>query len=198
MCFPLDTGVQYLPVDKDTPMTNTRNIVLVGPMGSGKTTVGKTLAKALGRSFVDTDQCIEDALEVSISWIFDQEGEEKFRLRETKILKEQLERSGLVIATGGGIVTVEENRRMLAESDCLIVYLRPELTILHQRLSRSKKRPLIDNAEDKQQQIEQLFEQRDPLYTQVADITHNSGSASINKQTQQLSETIQQCLNTAT
>ena len=178
-------------------MTSTRNIILIGPMGSGKTTVGKMLAKTLGRDFVDTDQCIEDALEVSISWIFDQEGEVGFRLRETKMLKQQLQRSGLVIATGGGIVTVEENRKILAESDCLIIYLRPDLKVLYRRLSQSKKRPLIDNDEDKQQQIEKLFEQRDPLYTQVADITHNSGNSSINKQAQQLSAAIHECFNTA-
>ena len=178
-------------------MTSARNIVLIGPMGSGKTTVGKMLAKKLGRDFVDTDQCIEDALEVSISWIFDKEGEPGFRLRETKMLKQKLEGAGLVIATGGGVVTVEENRKLLAESDCLIIYLKPELKELYKRLSASKKRPLIDHDGDKRQQIKNLFEERDPLYTQVADITHNSGNDSISRQTQKISESIQACLSTA-
>ena len=178
-------------------MISIDNIVLVGPMGSGKSTVGKKLAQNLDMHFVDTDQSIEESLGVSIAWIFDKEGEAGFRIRETRILREVLEKSNQVIATGGGMVTIDENQQMLAIDNALVVYLKPQLAVLHRRLMHSRNRPLLENAQDRNEYITRLYEQRDPLYQQVASITYTGDDVPLNKQVEQLTATIHQCLNTA-
>ena len=177
-------------------MTSSNNIVLVGLMGSGKSTVGKKLAQNLDMHFIDTDQCIERALGVSIAWIFDKEGEAGFRTRESRVLREILAQSNQVIATGGGMVTIEENRQMLATDNTLVVYLKPQLAVLHRRLAHSRNRPLLENVQNRNEYITTLYEQRDPLYQQVASITYTGDDVALNKQVEQLTATIHQCLNT--
>ena len=145
------------------------NVFLVGPMGAGKTTIGRILAEILGVEFKDSDKVIEDRSGADIPWIFDIEGEEGFRNRETSVLQELVLESNLVLATGGGIVVREENRLCLRQSGT-VVYLTADVDQLVERTCRDKKRPLlqVDNPELK---IRELIEIREPLYQEVADFT---------------------------
>ena len=145
-----------------------RNIILVGSMGAGKTTLGKHLASRLGFDFIDTDQLVEERAGADIPWIFDVEGEEGFRLRETSALKDVLHESQKVIATGGGIVTRPENRQLLRNQPGLVFYLTASVEQLVKRTYKDKKRPLLQ-VDNPRARIKELFEQRDPLYKEVSD-----------------------------
>ena len=149
------------------PMQRSKNIILVGPMGAGKSTVGKRLARMLGRRFVDLDELIEERTGVSIPLIFEVEGEQNFRRRESQALQEVIEWPDLVLATGGGSVLLPENRECL-RSHGFVVYLRASVSVQLQRLARDRKRPLLQ-APDRRQRLEQMAEQRNPLYLAVAD-----------------------------
>lgn len=150
-----------------------RPVFLVGMMGVGKTTIGRQLATALGREFVNLDHVIEARCGVRIATIFDIEGEEGFRRRETAALDEYTRRPGLVLATGGGAVLAEENRRMLSERGC-VVYLRAGADELYRRVARDRNRPLLRTA-DPRQRIVDLLACREPLYESVAAITLDTG-----------------------
>ena len=130
-----------------------QNLILIGPMGSGKTTVGKQLAKRTRMDFVDSDHMIEDRCGVSISTIFDIEGEDGFRKRETKMLAELCERSGIVLATGGGAITVEENRILLRKSG-FVVYLKTSIETQLARTQKNNNRPLLENVDAKKRLAE--------------------------------------------
>ena len=144
-----------------------RNVVLIGPMGAGKSTIGRLLAAKLSFEFLDTDHVIEDKTGADIAWIFDVEGESGFREREHQCLKELVELHQVVLATGGGIVLREENRALISATDA-VVYLRASVDQLLERTGKDKKRPLlqVDNPKEK---IISLLEQRAPLYESVAD-----------------------------
>lgn len=145
----------------------TGNIVLVGPMGAGKSTVGRYLASRLSYTFVDTDHLIEERTGADIPWIFDVEGESGFRARETATLDFLKGVEGHVIATGGGIVVRSENHdklKALGE----VVYLTASVEQLLARTAKDKKRPLLQVA-DPRSRIEELLRERDPLYRQLAD-----------------------------
>jgi len=145
------------------------NIVLVGPMGAGKSTVGRYLASRLSYHFVDTDHLIEERTGADIPWIFDVEGEAGFRVRETATLDSLLGVNRHVIATGGGIVIRTENHsRIKALGN--VVYLTASVEQLLARTSKDKKRPLLQVA-DPRARIEQLLHERNNLYQQVADLT---------------------------
>ena len=144
-------------------------IFLVGMMGVGKTTVGRQLAAALGRAFIDLDHAIEARCGVRVATIFDIEGEAGFRRRETATLDEYSRQPGLVLATGGGAVLAETNRRMLTERGC-VVYLRASADELYRRVARDRNRPLLRTA-DPRQRIIDLLAQREPIYESVADVT---------------------------
>lgn len=146
-----------------------RPIVLIGMMGSGKSTVGRRLAARLGRRFVDADKFLEERCGVAIATIFELEGEDGFRRRETAILDELSRLPGIVLATGGGVVTREENRRVLAER-CVVVFLQASLQDLWQRLRRDRTRPLLQ-TDNPRERIADLLESREPLYRAIADIT---------------------------
>jgi shikimate kinase len=148
-------------------MSTPNNIFLVGPMGAGKSTVGRQLSKTLKKQFIDCDKEIENRTGASISLIFDVEGESGFRKREQQILDELTERDDLVLATGGGAILDELNRSRLM-SRGFVVYLNAPLDLLIERTSRDKTRPLLQ-TENPKQRISELLEQRDPLYRQVAD-----------------------------
>ena len=145
-----------------------RNIYLVGPMGSGKTTIGQRLAKLLGLSFLDCDHELEIQTGASVSLIFDVEGEEGFRTRETRMLEDLTKRSGVLVATGGGVILREENRKLLSETG-LVVYLKTSVNQQLRRLDRDRSRPLLQTP-DRKQKLSLLAEERNPLYREVADI----------------------------
>lgn len=143
-------------------------VILVGPMASGKTTLGKLMAKRLGLTFVDSDQEIEQRSGVSIRTIFEVEGEVAFRDRESKVLATLISQSGCVLATGGGVVLLEQNRARLKEAG-LVLYLKPDIETQLKRTSGDRKRPLLQNV-DRRQFLTELNLARDPLYRDVADV----------------------------
>jgi len=153
------------------------NIFLVGPMGAGKSTVGKQLAKSLGRDFYDSDKELEKRTGVSISWIFEMEGEQGFRIREQKIIDELTGLKDIVLATGGGVVLAEENRRVL-RSRGHVVYLSASVEQLLKRTAKDKSRPLLQ-TENPKQRIKDIMSVRDPLYRDVADIEFKTGEQSL-------------------
>jgi len=153
------------------------NIFLVGPMGAGKSTVGRQLARTLGRDFYDSDKEIEKRTGVAISWIFEMEGEEGFRAREQKVIEELSDLKNIVLATGGGAVLAEENRRVL-RSRGHVIYLSASVEQLMRRTAKDKSRPLLQ-TENPKQQIADLLALREPLYLDVADIELRTGEQSI-------------------
>lgn len=144
-----------------------RNIILVGPMGAGKTTIGKQLAQQLGREFYDSDRVIEEHTGANIPLIFELEGETGFRKREKNILAELLQKNDIVLATGGGVVLDQENRELLSKSG-FVIYLNAPLSQLINRTSKDKNRPLLQ-TDDPQKKLEEILSVRDPLYREVAD-----------------------------
>lgn len=153
------------------------NIFLVGPMGAGKSTIGRQLAKALHRKFYDSDKEVEQRTGVSISWIFEMEGEAGFRERESRAIEELTAMENIVLATGGGAVLSEENRKWLRARGH-VIYLSASTEQLYRRTARDKKRPLLQTG-DRRKQIEDLLATRDPLYREVADIVLKTGDQSI-------------------
>ena len=150
-------------------MLDRNNVFLVGPMGAGKTTVGRLLGELLRQDFFDSDAEIEKATGADIPWIFDVEGEAGFRKRERKMIDFLTSKENIVLATGGGSVTAEESRRMLRERGD-VVYLRASIDQQIRRMSGDNSRPLLQ-VEDRETQIRQLFAIRDPLYKEVSDIS---------------------------
>ncbi len=149
-----------------------RPLVLVGMMGAGKTTVGRRLAARLNRRFVDADRELEQRCGVPITTIFELEGEEGFRRRERVLLGELIALPDIVLATGGGAVLDEENRRLLCERGW-VVYLKAAAPELWQRLRRDRARPLLQTANPRER-IAQLLAQREQLYESVAHCTVTS------------------------
>lgn len=141
------------------------NVFLVGPMGVGKTTVGKLLSEELALEFVDIDREVELRAGADIPWIFDVEGEDGFRIRESRTLEEIALRNGQLVATGGGIILCESNREIIRKGFC--VYLRAELSQLVSRIGKDKKRPLLQKG-DPREVLKKILETRDPLYREVA------------------------------
>lgn len=160
------------------------NIFLVGLMGAGKTSVGRTLAKRLRKSFYDMDQEIERSTGVKVPLIFEIEGEAGFRARESKALANLVQHKDIVLATGGGAVLSEHNRRLLSEHGT-VIYLRAAPRDLWQRTRHDKNRPLLQ-TDDPLAKLQELFEQRDPLYQEVADIVVDTGSQSVGLLTHKL------------
>jgi len=154
------------------------NLILVGMMGSGKTTMGRALAKHLGKTFVDSDEEIIKRTGVTVTHIFDIEGEPGFRKRESIAIRDLVGRDNIVLATGGGAVLDEQNRTMLQENG-IVIYLRASVHDLWQRTRHDKNRPLLQTA-DPHAKLKELFQQRDPLYQQVADIVVQTGRQSAN------------------
>jgi shikimate kinase len=144
------------------------NIFLVGPMGAGKSTVGRQLAKTLNMEFVDCDREIEDRTGVTIAVIFELEGEEGFRKRECAMIEQLTERDGIVLATGGGAVLDEENRSRLRTRG-FAIYLNAPIELLLERTARDKHRPLLQ-TDDPRAKLTALATEREPLYQQVADM----------------------------
>jgi len=146
-----------------------KNIILVGPMGSGKTTIGKRLSESLGLKFFDSDIEIINNTGVSIDHIFDVEGEKGFRLRESEILKKLCSVPHIVIATGGGAVLLEANRELIKSSG-QVVYLLSSVDQILRRTSKSKTRPLLEKSNNRRKTIMDIVAARDSLYREVASL----------------------------
>ncbi len=152
---------------------NKKNVVLIGFMGCGKSTVGKKLANALSYSFMDTDAAIEELYGKTISQMFEEDGENFFRTAETELLKKlEKEADGVVLATGGGMPMREENAELLCKIGT-VVFLETSLETILERLQNDTTRPLAA-GEDRERKLCPLFEKRLPVYTAVADLCLNT------------------------
>jgi len=164
-------------------MMRVHNIFLVGPMGAGKSTIGRQLAESLSYSFKDSDQEIQRRTGVDIPTIFEFEGEDGFRSRERQVLEEMVQEERIVLATGGGAVLLPENRQDLAARG-VVVYLHCSPEQQYARTARDRNRPLLETA-DPLERLRGLMLERDPLYRQVADLivsTEKRGTASVVKE----------------
>ncbi|MCG8369835.1 MAG: shikimate kinase AroK [Proteobacteria bacterium] len=149
-------------------MKRPQNIFLVGPMGAGKSAVGKQLARALHLSFVDSDDEVESRTGVDIPFVFEKEGEEGFRKREAAAIDDLTSRDGVVLATGGGAVLRAESRKRLS-SRGFVVYLYTSVDQQLERTTKGRERPLLADG-DRRETLGKLLEHRDPLYREVADL----------------------------
>lgn len=149
------------------------NIYLIGLMGAGKTTIGRQLAKSLKLPFYDSDKAIEESTGVDIPTIFEFEGEEGFRDREQKMIQKLTQLHGIVLATGGGAVLREENRKLLKKNG-YVVYLQCSIDRILERTRRDTQRPLLQTTNPKER-LQQLFEQRLPLYLSCSDFKIDTG-----------------------
>ena len=148
-------------------------------MGAGKSTVGKLLAKKLGRRFLDADHVIEDRCGVKIPVIFEMEGEDGFRKREAQAIKDITAEQDVILATGGGAVLLPENRRFLSERGT-VIYLHANPMELWHRTKGGEGRPLLKNG-DAKKILENLYAIRDPLYREIADYVIETGKPSVNQ-----------------
>ncbi|NBW26607.1 MAG: shikimate kinase [Methylophilaceae bacterium] len=149
------------------------NIFFVGLMGAGKTTIGKLLAKKLKKTFYDTDHEIEKKLGVKVSVIFELEGEEGFRKRETQMIDELTNKKDIILATGGGAVLSEENRRLLKERG-KVIYLNAKPQLLAKRMAFDKDRPLLQQG-NMLDTLNNLYKERHPLYLGVSSFVVDTG-----------------------
>jgi shikimate kinase len=149
-------------------MNPSRNLFLIGPMGAGKSTLGRRLAQHFGLACVDLDAAIEARTGATIATIFEMEGEAGFRERESRLLAELSARGDIVLATGGGAVLAEANRALLAARG-FVVWLETPVAQQLRRLACDRQRPLLDTP-DRRQRLEQLARERDPIYRALADL----------------------------
>jgi shikimate kinase len=154
------------------------NIFLIGLMGTGKTTVGRQLARKLKMEFYDSDRVIEERTGVDIPLIFEKEGEDGFRAREAAIIDELTQKSNIVLATGGGAILNAENRYHLVNRGT-VFYLKSNLKTLVERTSKDKNRPLLQSTEPVEAILKRLLEQRGPLYEETADYIIETANNSI-------------------
>lgn len=166
-----------------------QSIFLVGPMGAGKSTVGRFLAERLGYEFIDSDHEIEARTGVTIPMIFDIEGEAGFRQREMTVIDELTQRPNIVLATGGGVVLAEDNRRAL-RSRGFVIYLRSSVESLVQRTKNDRNRPLLQ-TDDPEKVIRQILEARDPLYMEIADLVVETQQVSVFRVVKQIHEALE-------
>ena len=164
-----------------------KNIILVGPMGSGKTTLGRNLSERLKKDFYDSDHEIINRTGVSIDHIFEIEGESGFRDRETEILKNLCSMKNIIIATGGGVVLKLENRDLMKVS-AMVIYLSSSLEQILRRTSKSKTRPLLERSKDRRKTISDIIKAREGFYQDVASVTINTNG-------KKLTEVIEEIVN---
>lgn len=160
-------------------MQGGRSLFLIGPMGAGKTTIGRSLSERLNLSFYDSDRVITERAGADIPWIFDLEGEQGFRDRESVVIDELTQLPGIVLATGGGAVLREENRTCL-RSRGLVVYLETSVKQQLIRTAKDKNRPLLQKP-DRRKILEDLLKEREPLYRQTADLVVSTDQQSPKK-----------------
>jgi len=154
-----------------------QNIFIIGPMGAGKTTIGKSLAKALQLDFYDTDREIEARAGADLAWILDIEGEAGFHAREHKVLDELSQHSSIVLSTGGGIIELAENRAILAARG-IVIFLQTTIEAQLKRTEKDRRRPLLQT--DKPREVlERLREERESFYEELADLTFRTDNNSV-------------------
>ncbi|MBU2925132.1 shikimate kinase AroK [Colwellia sp. 4_MG-2023] len=150
-------------------MAEKRNIFLIGPMGAGKSTIGRELADRLHLEFFDSDQEIERRTGADIAWVFDLEGEEGFRKREEGVIEDLSEKQGIVLATGGGsVISMQVRNRLSARG--IVVYLETTIDKQVARTQRDRRRPLLQTSEEPRTVLENLAIERNPLYEEIADV----------------------------
>ena len=169
-------------------MSPPNNLFLIGPMGAGKSAVGRQLARMLHKSFVDSDDEIESRTGVDIPFIFEKEGEVGFRKREAKVLDDLSQQQGMVLATGGGAVVDEKTRSRLGARG-FVVYLQTSVDQQLERTRRGRERPLLA-AEDPRQVLEALMADRDPLYREIADLVVNTDGRRVNAVAKEIFEAL--------
>jgi len=150
-------------------MAEKRNIFLIGPMGAGKSTIGRELAEKLHLDFYDSDQEIERRTGADIAWVFDLEGEEGFRKREETVVDDLSQKHGIVLATGGGSVISTRIRNRLSARG-IVVYLETTIDKQVARTQRDRRRPLLQTSEEPRKVLERLAIERNPLYEEIADV----------------------------
>jgi len=166
-------------------MAYKKNIFLIGPMGAGKSTIGKQLAQQLKMDFYDSDREIENRAGVDIDWIFDVEGEDGFRVREQGVIEELTSMQPIVLATGGGAIVDAENRKFLGGRR-VVIYLDTSLEQQLERTRRDRRRPLISRAEDPEAAIRDLHKERSPLYEELADYKISTDKGSVRQVAKQI------------
>ena len=169
---------------------DTGNIFLIGPMGAGKSTIGKSLARELKLEFFDADLEIEKRSGADIGWIFDVEGEDGFRVRESKVIDELTQKQGIVLATGGGAIMSPDNRKHLAARG-RVVYLLTSVEQQMERTFRDKRRPILQEAEDREETLKELMDERAALYKEIADITVETDQRTVKSVAQEIIQLIE-------
>lgn len=168
----------------------TLNLYLVGPMGAGKSTIGKNLARELKLEFFDADQEIEKRTGADIGWIFDVEGEDGFRVREAKVIDDLTQMQGIVLATGGGAILTPENRKHLSARGT-VVYLYTTVEQQIERTLRDKRRPLLQ-TDDKEETLKDLMIEREHLYAEIADMTVSTDQRTVKSVAQEVMRLLEQ------
>jgi shikimate kinase len=169
-------------------MKTPKNLFLVGPMGAGKSAVGRQLAKLLHLDFIDSDDEIEARTGVDIPFIFEKEGEEGFRKREAKVIDELSQRQGVVLATGGGAVVDPDSRSHLGARG-FVIYLYTSVPQQLQRTQRGRERPMLANG-DRAEVLENLMSARDPLYREIADLVVDTDGRRVQAVARQIHEAL--------
>ncbi len=168
------------------------NIILVGLMGAGKSTIGRNLAKSLNMEFFDSDRVIEERTGVDISTIFEIEGEQGFREREEQVIAELCQKENIVLATGGGCVLREVNRKHLREGGH-VIYLRTSAELLYSRIRYDKSRPLMQ-TKSPINTLKKLLDDREPYYLEVADIVMMTGKQKVSVIVRRVEESLKERL----
>ena len=169
-------------------MKNPKNIFLIGPMGAGKSAVGRQLARMLHLTFMDSDEEIESRTGVDIPFIFEKEGEEGFRKREVRVVDDLSNMDGVVLATGGGAILSTESRSRLGARG-FVVYLKTSVDQQLSRTKRGRERPLLSDG-DQRETLEKLMAHREPLYYEIADLTVDTDGRKVNAVANEIFETI--------
>ena len=166
-----------------------RNIYLIGPTGSGKTAVGRQLARDTGLKFLDSDQEIEKRTGVEVGFIFEKEGEAGFREREIEMINELTQQQGVIVATGGGAILAKESRERL-EASGVVVYLKTGINEQLKRTGRSRKRPLLNHANPRGV-LEEMAVTRGPLYEEIADLCLDTSGQRVRAVAQKLKQMLE-------
>ena len=169
-------------------MKHPKNLFLVGPMGAGKSAVGRQLARTLYLTFMDSDEEVENRTGVDIAFIFEKEGEEGFRKREAKAVDSLSAMDGVVLATGGGAVMDAQSRSNLGARG-YVVYLKTSIDQQLQRTSRGRDRPLLENG-DRREVLLNLMTEREPMYLEIADLTVDTDGRKVNSVANEIIEAI--------